>query len=79
MPVITSIDGECLIKILLEEGFKIVRRDNARAGMVSPVTDIPLIIRLDVEITYTVLTDLIENAQIPLDRFLELRYKYCPP
>ena len=79
MPVITSIDGECLIKILLEEGFKIVRRDNDRAGMVSPVTDIPLIIRLDVEITYTVLTDLIENAQIPLDRFLELRYKYCPP
>ena len=79
MTAIASIDSEWLIKILEEDGFRIVAEDGERAVMEKPGYDAALIIRRHSELSHTEILDWLDNAGVPLPRFFELPYKHCPP
>jgi predicted RNA binding protein YcfA (HicA-like mRNA interferase family) len=79
MTAIASIDPKCLIRILEDEGFVRVRTVGVRVVMEKPGYGPALIIRTDSELSHTEILDWLDNAGITLERFIELRYKHCPP
>jgi hypothetical protein len=79
MTAIASIDSECFIKILADEGFQVVASDTRRALLEKAGHGPALIIRRHTELNHTEILDWLDNAGIELPRFFDLRYKHCPP
>jgi hypothetical protein len=79
MTAIASVEPECFLRILEEEGFVRIKAAGVRVVMEKAGHAPALIIRTDSQLSHTEILDWLDNAGISLARFIELRQKHCPP
>ena len=79
MTTIASIESDCFIQILYDEGFRPIATDGTRVLLEKPGHDPALILRTDTEFSHSEIMDWLHHADVTLARFTELRLKHCPP
>jgi hypothetical protein len=80
MPVRSLVDGWCAIKIFEAEGFAArYSKSRHRAVLEKPGVLTAIIVCPEMRYGISVIGDWLEHAAITLERFDELRMKFCPP
>lgn len=81
MPVLSLIDGQCLVDIFTDSsvGFSIALRNADWTVLEKDGVDTAMVVRQNDRYSQSEIADWIYHAGISVDQFDDLRFKYCPP